>query len=1371
MAVLSLDDPRFKPLTPEEEEEKKKQKKITEENKQDLVKAGFDETDIELPAEENSEVSGLTSFVAGIASGGIKIPEGVASLTAELMDLGAGQLIGVPSTRDSTISAVAEVEQFFDKINPFEELADQRAAGKISEALTQVIGFGMGGGKLALKSADAIAEKLAKKAINAKKSGKYVNPKNPNLKKGTKKAEQLNKLSGAKRFAAMSVGGGAGEVFVVDNEKIGTFGDLFEGGPTELDREKSTDVAEDASRRLLNRVRFGSESVLLAPFIYGVGQSAKALAKRGKELAYSSSKIERGLDKLASIFRFRGTKPQEIATAKQQQKARGMRDTNFAEEKVALIDKEIDRVFPEYRKFFNASSNEERKQFLKLLDDTLFEGDLTKPLDAKLKKNILTTVFKRMGKEEGVVTGNKIIDILDKTRKEFNDLLEITAAGPGGKVDLPSGVTKDLRKIMGNRVKNYIGNTFEIFEDAESGFFQKYKPTKDAVKNTKELFKRYAAKNKNPITDLEAEGMVNDIIKQVRKMDPSKDTLPTFSYQNLSKSADDAMGLKTFSQTLAKNLPGGKKEIQVIGKGSKVFRELFGEINDVRHSIFEGTNRLSAIARKNQLFDEILDADEVAKANAKSDTPFGQKGFFHDSPLSAKRAFGPEADIVPMDEYVKEYFKEGVLVNRLSNTYTTREIAEGFTNVSKIQDFMRGDTGGALGKTFSAAWRYGILTPKAGAQYAKTILSVPTHIRNFLSSAAFSVANGAILSNPRVFARAMNNAFGSVQVGGPRKELSQEKYREYLELGIVNTNVRIGDLRNLMKDVRFGEGNIATDSVLKPMIDILGKKTSRGIKKAGKFMQDLYVAEDDIWKIVNYETQLVKRGDLYKKAGVKIFPDALKKEVAEIVQDTVPNYAKVGEFVRAMRVSPLGNFMSWPSEVFRTGAGIFRQIIKDLKDPITGKINPITSTNPMKSEGMKRLVGTTLAMGVIPYSLIKGSQAIYGVTQEEADAARDFVAPWSKNSQLIFVKDPDTGELYYTDWSKNNVYDTLTRPFQSLLTNIQQGIEDEEILLKGFIEGIAKAAGETASPFISESIYSEAFADIMLRGGRTREGQELWNDTTPLGEQMTIATQHVIKTLKPTVAPFERVYKGAKGIPGKGPTMYEVPKELAGIFGFRLEKVDPEKALGFYLYDLRQGQSEATKLFTGGKFGVLSGEPKTPKDVIERYFVANKALFDVRKEAQTHLMNAMKLGVNPNKLEEIFEKRGIPQKLLNDLLSGEFKPYFPSEKIQERFEDIAFQGGQPNPFLGAEGTLEAMRNLLEIQNLYGDFNLELSDFLPDTDPQGQSALPEQPMPNQQVVQTAAIPAAGVMNQGLTATENALLSEEEKQIRLRSRGLA
>ena len=120
----------------------------------------------------------------------------------------------------------------------------------------------------------------------------------------------------------------------------------------------------------------------------------------------------------------------------------------------------------------------------------------------------------------------------------------------------------------------------------------------------------------------------------------------------------------------------------------------------------------------------------------------------------------------------------------------------------------------------------------------------------------------------------------------------------------------------------------------------------------------------------------------------------MEERAAEIVRNTVPNYAYVGEFVRAMRMSPFGNFMSWPSEVFRTGFGIFEQIAKDLRDPITRSLNPITSTNPMKGLGLKRLVGMVSAMGIIPYGLTKGSQAIFGVSNEEADAANDFVAPW-----------------------------------------------------------------------------------------------------------------------------------------------------------------------------------------------------------------------------------------------------------------------------------------------------------------------------------------------------------------------------------------
>ena len=54
-------------------------------------------------AERDSDTSWYTSLAAGIASGIIKIPEGVVSLAAELIDLGADT------------NTAADVERFFDK--------------------------------------------------------------------------------------------------------------------------------------------------------------------------------------------------------------------------------------------------------------------------------------------------------------------------------------------------------------------------------------------------------------------------------------------------------------------------------------------------------------------------------------------------------------------------------------------------------------------------------------------------------------------------------------------------------------------------------------------------------------------------------------------------------------------------------------------------------------------------------------------------------------------------------------------------------------------------------------------------------------------------------------------------------------------------------------------------------------------------------------------------------------------------------------------------------------------------------------------------------------------------------------------------------
>ena len=46
-----------------------------------------------------------------------------------------------------------------------------------------------------------------------------------------------------------------------------------------------------------------------------------------------------------------------------------------------------------------------------------------------------------------------------------------------------------------------------------------------------------------------------------------------------------------------------------------------------------------------------------------------------------------------------------------------------------------------------------------------------------------------------------------------------------------------------------------------------------------------------------------------------------------------------------------------------------------------------------------------------------------------------------------------------------------------------------ELVLEGFAKGIDGAMTELASPFIDESIWTQALVDITYRGGRTQEGR------------------------------------------------------------------------------------------------------------------------------------------------------------------------------------------------------------------------------------------------------------------------------------------
>ena len=1281
-------------------------------------------------AEKDSEISQYEAGLAGIVSGLIKVPEGIVSLGAELIDLGLDT------------NSAAQVEQFFDDINPFEEIADKKAAGRITEALVQVGIPGAVGFKTATKLAD--------KALKAKKANNYVNFKNPNLIKAVGKASDLNRKAKVKRFAAGVAGGAAGEAFVADVEKIGTFGDLFGGGPTELDTEVvQNSGSEDATRKLFNRLKFGSESLLVTPFVYGAGKMIKAAATRGKNIEFSNSKMDRYFNKVFSGLRARGAKPQQIFEDKMLQKGLETADLNRATELVKQIDTNVDKMFPTIKTFFDRSANQEKVKILKEINDAMFFGQIDKPIPNTVANNLTETLTKKKLKPGQV---NELFGSLNGAREVFADLINLSSNAPKD--------VQTLKNLMGDRIKDYLGNTYAIFEDKSILPFKSYTPTDEAIQNTKDLFVRYAAKKKNPITVFEAEQMVDDVIKSALEMKaPGK--LPYFKYTDRTPLGNANKNRKFFKQVVTNDI-NGKEVSRVVGQGSKVFRELFGKIEDPRFSVYNGIQRLSAVARKNQLFDKLANDDLAVKRKVTPETPAGEKGFFFDNEAVAERAL-PYQEIVKLDDYVAPFFKDEYAVNPLAGKFTSKDIAQALGDSQKSLKFLFEPRPDATGIEKAMTWGYRnlVLFPKAASQVAKTILAPVTHFRNLFSATGFSAANGIFFENPAVVAKAFKDAFPKLQVGTRSAEANKD-YRELLELGVVNSQVQIGDLKNLLRDIRFGE-NLNIEKPLQGMMSKLFGATKRGLKKGQKFAEDLYTAEDDLFKITNYAVELSRLKNAYTKAGREFTEKQLKEEAADIVRNTVPNYAYVSDFVRALRRLPLGNFMSFPSEILRTTTNIAQRAIREIKDPA------------LRNIGIKRLIGMTTVTAAAPIGLTEGFKAIYDVTDEQLEAMRRYLPEWSKNSTILPIRDEDTGELKYIDFSHGNAYDTVSRPFQTLLNNVQQGITDEEVLMKGFIKGISEAAGQLASPFIDESIFTEAMVDlspILGRNGRTREGKQLYDDDTPTGDKISIITGHLASAMLPFSYPqFQRIYQAATDKPSDRGEFFELPDELLGFAGYRAVKLDPIKSLGFKLNEYRARQRKARTLFTGGEFGVLKGGPVDPNEIIKRYIAANKAKFETEQDMLKDVTAAEELEADMSEVRKEFTDRGL-RRDYNDILNEKFDPYFPSQKIQQEFRDIESRIDVDNPFEEVRDIINEIRQDLRYLDLTDEFDIEIEDYLINqSDPFAQSALPPTPMPSAQVVQTAAMPAPGVMNQGLTPTENALLSEEEKQITLRNRGLA
>jgi len=1267
--------------------------------------------------EPQSKIGTFESMLSGVASGLIAIPKGLFSLGASLMDLGVNS------------GKAAAVEQWFDDLTEFDEKAEATAAGKITELLVNI---GIPGG-MAFKAAGG----MSKAAMLAAKNKKYVNLSNPDLVKAADKALELTAKGKGRQFIAGALGGGLAEgVFVGDVKDIGSFGDLL-GGPTEINRSADPNAATE----ILNRVKFGTEGALFTGVLGGAGSVIKKLTNRNKQLDVANSGIDRWIDKVAEKFRSRsGWTPEGFEIQRGMTGARSA-DANVAKTLSRELETDIDKLFPPMKTMFDKQPlTAKRKEFLKLVNDTMLSGkaeldDAGKTVFGKMDEKKLAQLKEAIRKfsanrEEAEEVVTSLVGGLSTMRSKWADLFS-ELGGTLGKEEIA-----EFKALFGGKFKDYIGATYDIFQNKGLMPWNSYRPAAEAIRNARKMFQEsYAAANPGKtMSDLEADKWVENALNTADmpkgfRMDKPSDALfnvPDFFVNRTT--LDDAVKGQAFTKR------GGVPRISISNLASeadkKVFNELFGKTHNPMQTMIGGMAKLSLITRRNLFYKDLLSKnDEVLAAwKAAPDKTKVAQPMFARSEAEAIEFWGSpknktfrRVDVVDPAKTLdvgtgKKIATQGPQtggLNPFGDAATPFWAKNGVADALEKTGLQIKDAG-MLGQLYHSL----ILYPKGLSQIAKTILSPVTHMRNFVSAGAFAAANGIFpaaikdvtvdVGGKMITGNPMKIAYQALQTGLKGTRQQNELYQKLLRLGVVNSNVKLGDLTRLLEDVDFG----STLSSSKGMRALL-----RPLSRLKSVSQDLYTAEDDFWKIFSWAMEKdrieasfrnagVVRGQFFKRGGqeLRLTEEFLELEAADIVKNNIPNYDYVSEFVKGLRKLPLGNFVSFPAEIARTGVNIVRRALREINETITLPNGQVVK--PFQSTGYTRLFGFTTTVAAVPAATVAAFQALYDVSDDEREAIRRYVAQWSKNSTILPIKMED-GSFKYIDFSHANAYDTLLRPLQTVVNSVQDGRTDEDGMMDDLMKGVLTSMKEFAQPFISESIWTEAVSDIIMRGGKSRDGFEVYNPEDNYGDKVSKVMAHLVeaqmpfswkqlKRLDQSIEPVDVITKGKYDEYGQE---FEFGDELQGLFGFRAVRLDPDRTMKFKVADYKQGARDSRSLFTRV---TLKGGPIEPREVVDAYLNANRALFDVKKNLKMDMDAAKLLNISEDGYYNALG--GVSNREINALEENIFTPMTISDEIYNAFEKNASKIGVSNPL---ERAWDAIADL---EAKMHDLSLALPEF-------------------------------------------------------------
>ena len=640
----------------------------------------------------------------------------------------------------------------------------------------------------------------------------------------------------------------------------------------------------------------------------------------------------------------------------------------------------------------------------------------------------------------------------------------------------------------------------------------------------------------------------NQEIKKILKEDPNaviteetkqkilKDANETIDgYLKSGASGEDV--LKTALKTIeSKDLESIKINTSILRKKEleEFQEELFGLKRDPVNAYLSTINKQ---ANLNHTLNYIETINSIGSKEGKN------KFVFKKSELTEK-----QRDNIKEFTLVKSNGVDGL--NALDGKYVQAPIYESLFDVKS--NWLETGTLGPL-------YKYAILVPKAITQSLKTVYSVLTQVRNAIQGMSFVTANGipygelGTIEGKNIFSVAkdvslgkMKNTYGNVVSENLASRIARS-------VGL-DTSVVLQENKNLIQDVL--NGKIPESEIFKKAINIMGQKAS----KVSNFANNLYQAVDNYPKVINWGIERNRYEKIFNSMGInkdnyfkllqeeseigkylrKTAPRAeaasesyqsfLDEVAGNLTRNNIPNYAYVGRTGQVLRQSPFGNFIAYPLEVIRSGNSIYTSAIDEISfgkrlmklaeesgtgsnmSNILNKEDLIKTGKLLQGVGYRRLMGFGITTTGLPVTLVAGFQAINDVSNDELSSLRRFVPEWSRNSTLLPVGRNEKGYLKYVDFGYANAYDPLIRPFGAIMTELAQGNATKESLMASLGKGLMQGTSELLKPFTSESIYTEALVDSVLRKGVDKDGRRVWSQEDDPFVKVLKSVNHIFKT-------------------------------------------------------------------------------------------------------------------------------------------------------------------------------------------------------------------------------------------------------------------